>query len=213
METNGNILETSCGKKNQPVFNNCCEICNKEFKTRSGLWKHKKQCNNEDIETENIVVDKNDDKNIENPISRLLIKPFVDFKGKSWLIPEKVYGTPNQYFVNTVENWLVSVQGETPKGSYSLKSGLYIDDINNKHIVLQSKTFNFKIDHRENTKKLEIFVKTKDEKIIKLENDIFLKYGMNTIELDNAKFQKGVIYKIEVLNLNNKNYQWEIILE
>ena len=106
------------------------------------------------------------------------------------------------------EEWIMEVGNDERGGSIPL-----IDDINNKHIVLQRKTFNFKIDHRENTKKLEIFVKTKDEKIIKLENDIFLNYGMNTIELDNAKFQKGVIYKIEVLNLNNKNYQWEIILE
>jgi hypothetical protein len=106
------------------------------------------------------------------------------------------------------EDWIMEVAKEEIGGSIPL-----IDDIHNKHIVLQSKTFNFKIDHRENTKKLEIFVKTKDEKVIKLDNDIFLKYGMNTIELDNAKFQKGVIYKIEVLNLNNKNYQWEVILE
>ena len=39
--TNGNNMETENGKKWQ---NNCCEICNKEFKTRSGLWKHNKIC-------------------------------------------------------------------------------------------------------------------------------------------------------------------------
>jgi hypothetical protein len=46
-ETNGIILETESGKKWQNE-NICCENCNKEFKTRSGLWKHKKNCN-EDI--------------------------------------------------------------------------------------------------------------------------------------------------------------------
>ena len=39
--TYGNNMETENGKKWQ---NNCCEICNKEFKTRSGLWKHNKFC-------------------------------------------------------------------------------------------------------------------------------------------------------------------------
>ena len=73
-ETNGNILETSSGKKPQIMFNNCCENCNKEFKTRSGLWKHKKLCNNEDTETENIVVDKNDDKNIDKDLIMMLVK-------------------------------------------------------------------------------------------------------------------------------------------
>ena len=37
METNGNkiaAVETI-------IANNCCELCNKEFTTRSGLWKHK----------------------------------------------------------------------------------------------------------------------------------------------------------------------------
>jgi hypothetical protein len=52
-ETNGNILETKKGEKGQKGQNEqikefSCENCDKEFKTRSGLWKHKKICN-EDI--------------------------------------------------------------------------------------------------------------------------------------------------------------------
>ena len=39
LETNGNIAET---KKN--ANDNQCEICNKYYKTNSGLWKHKKHC-------------------------------------------------------------------------------------------------------------------------------------------------------------------------
>ena len=31
----------------------CCEKCNKEFKNRSGLWKHKKNCNNDNNNTNN----------------------------------------------------------------------------------------------------------------------------------------------------------------
>jgi len=44
METTGNILETENGKKWQQDFFTC-ENCNKIYKNRSGLWKHKKICN------------------------------------------------------------------------------------------------------------------------------------------------------------------------
>ena len=49
-EANGNILETPKGHPN-----NCCENCKKEFKTRSGLWKHKNNCKL----TETITFEKN----------------------------------------------------------------------------------------------------------------------------------------------------------
>ena len=44
-ETNGNMTETNKGQKG---CNNYCDNCDKEFKTRSGLWKHTKICNFED---------------------------------------------------------------------------------------------------------------------------------------------------------------------
>jgi len=56
-ETNGNILETKKGKKGQNE-NICCENCNKDFKTRSGLWKHNKICSNENIKTNEQIDDK-----------------------------------------------------------------------------------------------------------------------------------------------------------
>ena len=58
-ETNGSILETQKGEKGQNI-NFCCENCNKEFKTRSGLWKHSKNCICENIKPEN-TVDKKDE--------------------------------------------------------------------------------------------------------------------------------------------------------
>jgi hypothetical protein len=59
-ETNGNILETKKGEKGQKgqIKEFSCENCDKEFKTRSGLWKHKKICN-EDIKN-NEEVQKNE---------------------------------------------------------------------------------------------------------------------------------------------------------
>ena len=57
-ETNGSILETESGKKwqNEKI---CCENCNKEFKSRSGLWKHNKICNNDNFKN-----NENDDKEL-----------------------------------------------------------------------------------------------------------------------------------------------------
>jgi hypothetical protein len=40
-ETNGNVLETKKGRKGQ---NKKCEFCCREFNSRSGLWKHIKNC-------------------------------------------------------------------------------------------------------------------------------------------------------------------------
>ena len=66
-ETNGNILETESGKKwqNEQIKEFACENCDKEFKTRSGLWKHNKNCNNEDKKNnEDIKNNENDDKEL-----------------------------------------------------------------------------------------------------------------------------------------------------
>jgi len=56
-ETNGSISETQKGQNWHTI---CCENCNKEFKTRSGLWKHSKLCIYEDNNPE-IDVDKKDE--------------------------------------------------------------------------------------------------------------------------------------------------------
>ena len=76
-EADGTNLEIKSGKKWQKVAKCSCEKCNKEFKTSSGLWKHKQKCkeitssNNKkynagdnddscdtDDEVENIITDK-----------------------------------------------------------------------------------------------------------------------------------------------------------
>ena len=56
-ETNGNKNVAKNGKNNQ---SNCCEICNKEFKTRSGLWKHNKICkiSCKNYDNNNVTTDK-----------------------------------------------------------------------------------------------------------------------------------------------------------
>ena len=66
-ETNGNILETKKEQNEQKgqIKEFACENCDKEFKTRSGLWKHNKNCNNEDNKNnEDIKNNENDDKEL-----------------------------------------------------------------------------------------------------------------------------------------------------
>jgi hypothetical protein len=89
----GNILE-SIGNTNQQKIsplNFCCENCLKEFKTRSGLWKHSKICNFEDNQTNNIIDNKDhllfellkqnkDTTDKEHNIIMMLIKENSEFK-------------------------------------------------------------------------------------------------------------------------------------
>ena len=63
-QSNGNLLETKGSeimpKLCSPSF--CCETCLKDFKTRSGLWKHSKNCiNEEDIKSTIETHDKKDE--------------------------------------------------------------------------------------------------------------------------------------------------------
>ena len=69
-ETNGNILET---QKGQIEPNICCQNCNKEFKTRSGLWKHKKQCHSIDINADNNDANKEDNNAHDNDVKELKV--------------------------------------------------------------------------------------------------------------------------------------------
>ena len=67
--TNGNVLETLWSEKNEKNENNknintfACKKCNKEFLSRSGLWKHNNNCNVELVEVPN------DNSNNQLPIS------------------------------------------------------------------------------------------------------------------------------------------------
>ncbi len=54
---NGNILETKKGKKGQDEL--LCDFCNKKYNNRSGLWKHKQNCKNDEIKTDEIKTDEN----------------------------------------------------------------------------------------------------------------------------------------------------------
>ena len=60
------------------------------------------------------LIDK-EDTNINKPISRLLIKPFINIDNPKDIIlgeDAKVYGTPNTDFVTAVQKWLKKVNGK-----------------------------------------------------------------------------------------------------
>ena len=62
---NGNILETKKSQKSQILFLHdlSCNLCNKKFTSRSGLYKHKIKCrknkellNNKDVSSGDLVI-------------------------------------------------------------------------------------------------------------------------------------------------------------
>ena len=71
------------------------------------------------------------DENIEKPIGRLLIKPFINVKDNNDIIlgdDKKVYGNDVRDILrNTVEKWLEEVNGKDKYGIYKLNQKLYKD--------------------------------------------------------------------------------------
>lgn len=73
---------------------------------------------------------KESDKNIKNPISRILIKPFISKASKKdiLLVPEqRTYGTNSPAFTKAVEHFCKKVNAGRAAGLYCVKSGLYKD--------------------------------------------------------------------------------------
>jgi hypothetical protein len=123
---------------------------------------------------------KNDDKNIQNPLSRILIKPYIYEKtGKTYLIPGSTYGTISEKFEETINNWLISVQGALPTGRFNLNRYLYADGQVTAKYNVEEKIKNL----------LQNFCK----KLISIEYDEVLK----TVELECESFK---------LNKNIENF-------
>jgi hypothetical protein len=96
----------------------------------------------------------NQDNNIENPINRILIKPFIDDKGHTILAADaKVYFLDKEVvgFKATVEKWLELQQVMNPDTIYTLHPKLYDDGkkyLLNSNIIkeVKKKYKSFKID-------------------------------------------------------------------
>ena len=69
-----------------PIFpTTICNICEKEYESRSGFWRHKKSCNGEiqhhPVEPENVIAEQETTlTNNKNDLIHLLIKENSDFK-------------------------------------------------------------------------------------------------------------------------------------
>ncbi len=80
-----------------------------------------------------------DDNNINNPISRVLIKPYLNKRDDTdimWVSSDKLYGQSIEGFKSSVDEWLGSWQGGDFEGLYCIKPSLYADQ---NRLILKSK--------------------------------------------------------------------------
>ena len=95
-ETQETCLETKNGKKwHQENFT--CDSCNKSYKNRSGLWKHKKNCNFTQEKVENITEEKhkingmNKDEPSDKELIMMLIKENSELRKEQSIIKELIF--------------------------------------------------------------------------------------------------------------------------
>jgi hypothetical protein len=96
---------------------------------KSGKWKNKiKQDIKEGVLVAYVV--KFSDDNINNPISRVLIKPYVNDSDESeiiWVSSDMIYGQEVDGFKETVDSWIDSWQEYILAGTYCIKDNIYAD--------------------------------------------------------------------------------------
>jgi hypothetical protein len=69
---------------------------------------------------------KEDDKNIEHPIGRVLLKPFYNNKTEEWILwPAKKYGTVPPSFKKEVEKWVTKSFNKGKTGTFYIHSKVY----------------------------------------------------------------------------------------
>jgi hypothetical protein len=121
-------METNMGQKGQKgqltIKHYCCELCDKEFQNRSGLWKHKQKCSNNTYDNDN-----NNDTNNDTRLSdKELINILVKQNEKLMNLLEK--GT-NNTINNTINNKTFNLQvylNETCKDAMNITD--FISSIN-----------------------------------------------------------------------------------
>jgi len=151
--TNGNVLETLWSEKNEKNENNknintfACKKCNKEFLSRSGLWKHNNNCkvelvevssdnSNNQLPISNDVIMKllNDNQELKNIIVQQQNQLFKQQEQFSELIP-KVGNTNNT--INNNQKFNINVfLNEQCKDAINLS-----DFIKSLHVTLEQLDF------------------------------------------------------------------------
>ena len=66
------------------------------------------------------------DKNIDNPLARILIKPYY-YKNHMVLFPDNAYGTNVAGFREVVDKFCKFANSNSPEGNYRLRSSSYLD--------------------------------------------------------------------------------------
>jgi len=94
--TNSNNIATEKWQKWQSTNSYLCENCNKEYKDRSGLWRHKKKCNNN-------IDNTSDNEHIDKQIIMALIKDNSEFKNMMMeVIKNGTYNNNNNNNTNSL---------------------------------------------------------------------------------------------------------------
>lgn len=70
---------------------------------------------------------KNNDRNINNPIARIALRPAFNRAGQVALMAGPVYGTASSQFSEIVDRFVEWANSGSPNGSYNLKEDLYAD--------------------------------------------------------------------------------------
>jgi hypothetical protein len=79
---------------------------------------------------------KNNDDEIEHPLSRILIRRYVNAEGVSIALPEsRMYGMNSRNFYLNVKEWLDQKQQSLPKGAYTRRGGTWTDKLPKKEYV------------------------------------------------------------------------------
>ena len=78
---------------------------------------------------------RSDDTNIEKPLGRCLLKPFVDESNENILYRRetKIYGNPVPGFSDTLNRFIRKLNAGIPAGLYRMKAGLYNDGVGGRH--------------------------------------------------------------------------------
>ena len=104
MLTSVNKMETDISPKTDNCNDFTCQNCNKPYKSRVGLWKHKKTCITETV-NENITLEKDEQKDKQMDLIMMLVKENSDFKTmmmeQQTLMMEVIKNGTNNTMINT----------------------------------------------------------------------------------------------------------------
>jgi hypothetical protein len=158
------------------------------------------------------------DKNINNPIATLNIKPFLNKKNDILLVADsKIYGEYNELFFKTVNKWLDEVNGKKSEGIYCINPNLYNDGLNRIYKI--------------SDKNINKIIKSKDDLENVVIKSIYYKRNViNTKDISNFEIidyflKKDTKYEISDFNFNfnefmnikdfviNINHNYENILK